>query len=302
MASDTISMELVRDLLPEEWFNFLLDLRSPNGVLEGEEIRWAKFSSMGNGYTFPLESMIFYALSLSVAKHLGYRRDLISVYGDDIIVPAGMALRLIDVFAYAGFRVNTDKSFFFGPFRESCGSDWFEGRNVRPFFLHRKIQNAKDLVFVINSLERMDHRFSGDPRYLACDSFTYRKLRSYLPSLVNRHLLGPVVEDLEAHLFSPLDKAMTSALVKWNPKVQTWSYASLKSSPRVYRGRDGPLYLQMMDRSESGHGIPPPRSVKDQALVFDSWSTDVVKNSDVVQRQDTRLVLATQVSNDWRND
>jgi len=78
-ASDTIARELVWELLPYDWAALLDDLRShytkyPDGSVRRNE----KFSSMGNGFTFELESLIFFAVSTAVASD-------VSVYGDDIV-------------------------------------------------------------------------------------------------------------------------------------------------------------------------------------------------------------------------
>jgi hypothetical protein len=69
MASDTLAFEVVSWLLPNDWWWALEQCRSPVGVLpSGETIRYQKFSSMGNGYTFELESLIFWAISQQVCR------------------------------------------------------------------------------------------------------------------------------------------------------------------------------------------------------------------------------------------
>jgi len=309
MASDTLAYELVRDLLPEDWFELLDCLRSPKGEYQGVQTRWAKFSSMGNGFTFQLESLIFYALASSVAKHLGYERRDVAVYGDDIIIPAGMALRLVDVLAYSGFHVNTSKSYFFGPFRESCGSDWYEGRYVRPFFLKRKMQNAKDYVFVINSLGKEDHLFdpaSGDSHMF---SNTCGYLLAGLPRVVADNLLGPITKDLEGHLHATLDYASKSKFVRWDGKRQTWSYASVKASPRYYLGEAGPLYLQLMGHDSFGRDDSTDVLSLISETIDSSYlalmrglSVRGIRKSSVVRRRDIKSRLATQTSMGWRND
>lgn len=318
MASDTLSTELVRELMPEEWFEFLYNLRSPNGFYGGIETSWSKFSSMGNGFTFQLESMIFAAISFSVARHYGFDSKSISVYGDDIIVPRGMSLKLIETLAYVGFRINTEKSYLFGPFRESCGSDWFGGRNVRPFFLKRKVQNAKDLIFLINSQvsrlperERLDGVSDG-----RVNSFE-RVCRSLLPGVVVQNLLGPVVQDLEGHIHCSWDAAQKSSFVLWNREYQTWSYASVKVVPNKYSGRPGPLYLQLMDGRLGDLGLTADdswdvvdmvskreleRLVTVLALDRDQWLAEPVPKGSVYRRKSTKLRLATLTSLGWRND
>jgi len=130
-ASDTVALETVYECLPLDWAVFLARLRSkkvqmPNGSVLAQE----KFSSMGNGFTFPLETLIFWGLAASVCE-----KDAdVSVYGDDIIVPTDRAEVLIEVLTCLGFKVNQEKSFLSGPFRESCGSDYIWGIDVRPHF------------------------------------------------------------------------------------------------------------------------------------------------------------------------
>lgn len=129
-ASDTLCRELVWLLLPEGWADLLDVVRSPYGELGGVEFEYQKFSSMGNGTTFELETLIFWAL----ARATGSRDALTSAFGDDIIVEQHCADLLIETLAFCGFTVNVQKSFTSGSFFESCGSDFHSNVNVRPFF------------------------------------------------------------------------------------------------------------------------------------------------------------------------
>lgn len=153
-ASDTISYEIVKLLLDPLWFSFLCDIRHESGDVNGQIISYQKFSAMGNGFTFPLESLIFWAIAkatILLERGSCANRD-IAVYGDDIIVRENMALAVISSLEWAGFRVNTDKSFVSGYFKESCGSDYYRGYNVRPFYLKRRIETYEDIYFVCNSI------------------------------------------------------------------------------------------------------------------------------------------------------
>lgn len=134
-ASDTVSTELVYDLLPLEWASFLARYRTGTVTCEGEDVRLEKFSSMGNGFTFPLQSLLFYALSIGCCEETGADKSFVSVYGDDIVIPTLASTLLVDVLRICGFIPNQKKSFLTGPFRESCGKDYFLGIDVRPFFL-----------------------------------------------------------------------------------------------------------------------------------------------------------------------
>ncbi len=150
-ASDLISTELVRDLIPEDWFFWLNVTRSQKIEVEGSVVRLKKFSSMGNGFTFDLQSLIFYALSYAVTVLEGYNPFWVNVFGDDIIIPSGVKDRFLAVFASVGFIVNTSKSFFSGPFRESCGHDYWLGENIRGLYV-RELFTFADIVKLHNRI------------------------------------------------------------------------------------------------------------------------------------------------------
>lgn len=135
-ASDTVSVEIVRSLLPDDWVQLLECLRSPEYQLRGEWHRYAKHSSMGNGYTFELETLIFSALLLGTYTYLGIRSDW-AVYGDDIVIDTRAVRLFEEVLQFAGFVPNTSKTFTSSYFRESCGSDWWDGTQVTPFYFKK---------------------------------------------------------------------------------------------------------------------------------------------------------------------
>lgn len=139
-ASDTISRELVAELLPLDWYILLSYGRTPVVELEGEFIRQEKFSSMGNGFTFPLETLIFYALAFACCE--GQERDDVMAYGDDLIVPSHRFTLLSEVLTACGFTVNGDKSFYHGAFRESCGKDYLLGYDIRPKYITDRVSAA----------------------------------------------------------------------------------------------------------------------------------------------------------------
>lgn len=134
-ASDTICRELVSELLPLDWYIGLRQLTTTEVEYKKQGLTFSleKFSSMGNGFTFELESLIFYALTVGVCHTSGIKPD-VSVFGDDIICPAEALPLLTKVFQFCGFSINTAKSFSTGPFRESCGADYWNGVNVRPYY------------------------------------------------------------------------------------------------------------------------------------------------------------------------
>lgn len=133
-ASDTVATELVYHLLPVDWALALSVGRSSAVLYKGEKIVLEKFSSMGNGFTFALESLIFWALASSCSAG-----GEVSVYGDDIIVETAAVPLLTEVLTACGFTLSPGKSFSTGPFRESCGADYYRGFDIRPYY-------QKDLV------------------------------------------------------------------------------------------------------------------------------------------------------------
>lgn len=133
-ASDTVSTELVKQLLPYEWSVLLDQLRSPKGTLGSNDwFEYEKFSSMGNGFTFELETMIFWALAVACAQHLGCRERVL-VYGDDVILPVEALDLYREVLSFCGFEVNTKKTHGQGSFRESCGRHYWAGVDVTPVY------------------------------------------------------------------------------------------------------------------------------------------------------------------------
>lgn len=155
-ASDTVALGLVEHLFPLDWVDLFRSLRSAEArLVDGEPpVRLEKLSSMGNGFTFPVETIIFWALAQScVERFTPKSRYRTLVYGDDIIVDVGAALPLMAVLRDLGFTPNPSKSFWTGSFRESCGCDYHFGSDVRPVFVGGALTGA-DLYTVRNFFYR----------------------------------------------------------------------------------------------------------------------------------------------------
>lgn len=155
-ASDSLCRELVRQLLPMEWYDWLDKCRTHEIRLPNHDVvPLQRFSAMGNGYTFELESLIFYAITYAAVQLAGgnTRNSVVSVYGDDIIVDACYANAVMTALEKCGFSVNTDKSFTKGLFYESCGTQVFNGVDVTPVFQKKPIE--KQSVEVLNSANRL---------------------------------------------------------------------------------------------------------------------------------------------------
>jgi hypothetical protein len=192
-ASDTVSIGLVFGLLPFDWATRLSECRTGLVECEGVLLELEKFSSMGNGYTFELESLIFFGLMSGVVSYmkqmgeLGYGFDaLIGVYGDDLVIPTCCYDLAVKVLSYCGFDVNPQKSFCSGPFRESCGADFFVGRDLRPFYLRKELSEQVLYSFHNWAMRRGELEIAR-----LCLRWTNRKMRLWGPDKFgDGHLVG----------------------------------------------------------------------------------------------------------------
>lgn len=166
-ASDLISDAIVKLLFPREWYDLLDAIRSRSVSVDGTWTELHMFSSMGNAFTFEVETLIFYALSNAVAYLTG-TRGTISVYGDDIIVPSRVGGLVTKVFQWYGFKVNPKKSYWSGPFRESCGKHWYNGVDVTPFYVREPVVHVTRAIHLLNRLRawaEMPGTGVCDPRF-----------------------------------------------------------------------------------------------------------------------------------------
>jgi hypothetical protein len=155
-ASDSISLELCRSALPKEVFSLLTAMRTPSCSLGGKTYTFGMVSTMGNGFTFPLQTIIFASAVSAVYKTFGRTakfgpKGACGAFGDDIIVHSNMYDRVVAFLTFLGFRVNNTKSFSQGPFRESCGCDYFKGRNIRGVYA-KSLDTVQDIYSLINAL------------------------------------------------------------------------------------------------------------------------------------------------------
>jgi len=118
--------------------------RLPDGRLVGP---LRKFASMGSALCFPVEAMYFYTvcvvallkdrkLSATPSNIFKVTRSLY-VYGDDIIVDVTNAITVLDHLRKYNCKVNSNKTFVSGSFRESCGVDAYKGYQVTPVYLRK---------------------------------------------------------------------------------------------------------------------------------------------------------------------
>lgn len=164
-ASDSMSVRLLRDIIPPEFYWWLDVCRSPRVTYpDGTKEDLHMVSSMGNAFTFPLQTLLFSSIVVACYRVLGIKPKYdmrgpknFAVFGDDIIVVKDayqFVTRCLELF---GFVVNVSKSFNTGDFRESCGSDFFRGHDIRGVYL-KSLRTGADVYSAINRVIRWSAR------------------------------------------------------------------------------------------------------------------------------------------------
>ena len=166
-ASDSISLAFLELVFPPDWYNLIRDVTTRQTYVDGKWYPNAKAFPQGCGLTFIVETILFYALSCASVRAQGCEHDyrkVVSVYGDDIIVPINSHNGVVKFLTDCGFAVNKSKSF--GPldtFKESCGVDTITGINVRPIYFKKYAANQEGFTLLANSILRVSE-FINDER------------------------------------------------------------------------------------------------------------------------------------------
>jgi hypothetical protein len=159
-ASDSMSLGLINEFFPRQVVYWLKMTRCEVTILpDGTEVPLHMVSSMGNAFTFPLQTLFFTSLvygaykarSIHFDRPVGQSLGSFAVYGDDIIVKHEAYDHVCKLLNLCGFSVNVDKSFNEGFFRESCGGDYYLGYNVRGVYI-RTLKYMHDNYSAINRL------------------------------------------------------------------------------------------------------------------------------------------------------
>jgi len=166
-ASDLISLQLVKYLFPKWMYRLLVRYRTPNV----DETRSTCFATMGSALCFPVQTIVFWALSRGTIdahkrKQSAYvGKEEIRVFGDDIIVPKWIASRLCDVLTACGMKVNPDKTCISSFVRESCGEWVYAGKTNR--ILKPKVPHIKSIKEWTAVIDYADGFFEKGYHHLA---------------------------------------------------------------------------------------------------------------------------------------
>lgn len=206
-ASDSTLVALCERLLSKDVWRVLDKIRCHVTHIPKIGTReLAMVSTMGNGFTFALMTLLFTSLIKCIheSKQLPYQNGVHGgVYGDDIIVSNSIASELIEVLTTIGYTVNKEKSYFTGSFRESCGGDYMDGHDVRGIY--------------IQDLSHETHRYSAFNRlhlWSVKHSFHLHATLRYLHGTV-KHRPIPLDQDVSSGILCPADYA-NAVIVKQN--------------------------------------------------------------------------------------
>lgn len=163
-ASDRVSCEAVGELFRANP-NLIRHLRSARTRFVSQEISarspqrtdvLRKYSTMGSACTFPIQSILFLCVALTAVlakrklqptlKNIEALEGTVSVFGDDIIVPTDCRVPFLRLMEVLFLRVNTNKTFWTGLFRESCGVDSMGGVSVTPAYWKKPFDGSPESV------------------------------------------------------------------------------------------------------------------------------------------------------------
>lgn len=167
-ASDLDSYSFVSWFMPSQAVKPLDSVRAKCIELpDGTVVDLHMFSTMGNGFTFPLITILFASIVEAAYEELGLptwnfsSMPAFSVFGDDIICVRQAYDKVCSLLEWCGFTVNRHKSFNSGSFRESCGSDFYKGHDVRGIYV-KKLYHETHYYSIFNSLTRWSIRNGVD--------------------------------------------------------------------------------------------------------------------------------------------
>lgn len=173
-ASDRLSTTLVRYLLGETLFGLLSCSRANKvKLLDGRVIELRKWAPMGNCLTFPIQSLIFWAIvRSSILCRYGENCNDVYVFGDDIIYPTKYHEGVLQAIICSGLIPNSGKTFAKGFFRESCGVDAYRGIDITPLRARACNVNAtQGAIAYLDLCKRLRTR-----GYRFCTAYIYARI------------------------------------------------------------------------------------------------------------------------------
>lgn len=259
-ASDRVSICLVKALFGRTaLLQYLMASRSSATKLPtGDVITMKKFAPMGSALCFPVEALVFWALSVaSLHLHTGLKlaRALtcVKVYGDDIITTAESCADVISTLERYHLMVNRSKCCIAGSFRESCGMDAYRGVDVTPIKIRSVYTSKPDCNTVVSWVE-LSNQFYLKGYYTVSETLE-KLIREWLTVLNHRRRrkwVIPTISDLKPRSYLCFRRMHVTddykgVASRYNPVIQRQEVLALVSQPVcVSRKRPG---MELMFKS-----------------------------------------------------
>lgn len=210
-ASDSISRTFARSIFPDRFMRLIETCLGSYITYDGVNTRpMHMLSTSGNNLTFWLESMVFLCVDMEAATLVNlFGGNAVSnvdglalphIYGDDQVIDASTYETVADIMDILGLHLNKEKTYHDGPFRESCGGDYYRGVPVQSYYFprfsltgsisrsnvtlnngYRRDGFKNEYITSIDSLVSLQRRL-----YFACrdaSRFIYEVLREAFPKM-----------------------------------------------------------------------------------------------------------------------
>lgn len=272
-ASDRVSLSLVKYLFQDnpKFLAALIATRSGQTRLpNGQIVTLNKFAPMGSALCFPVEALIFWALSVSAIRCTWpetarkRRLDQVYVYGDDIIVSDKVYTTLLQHLPLVGLKFNEGKCCTARFFRESCGCDAYDGVDVTPIKLKTVWSPRRSNTACLESYVALSNAMQG-LGYTETAHYVATKVEEVWGRIpyTNNYSTSPngawvaktagVAWCIDQALASKCNRLLPFIPRRWNSalhreEVRTWSSVPLKRKTKA----DG--YAEMLRRQSDGYG------------------------------------------------
>lgn len=215
-----------------------------------------KFASQGTAVTFPVQSILFLCIALAACadrfvelKDFNKLRSRVRVFGDDIVVPTDRYADTVRLLELLGLKVNMNKSFHKGLFRESCGTDAYQGYDVAPV---KPVSIVPDGPTSRKAILDTANNFFAKGYWKAADV-----LLSTLPRMMTSRLRVVGLESGLTGVTSFCGGYENHLVKRWNRRyhrveVRVWGLKS--SSSRKYTGGRSALLQYFTEDPRCQHG------------------------------------------------
>lgn len=249
-CSDAISVKLIRYLLPSRVLSKVLASRSDMTLGPDDMFYYVKkVSSMGNGFTFDLMTIVLTALTKAID-------DTASVFGDDIICRNAYAEEIISSLQKADFVINDRKTLVYSEYRESCGAHFMDGYGYVTSFDFKWLASPSDLIVACNKLYILSTIY-GEP---------FASLYASVWSCVPPTLLGVAVSKLTVNTSRPPSYELSS-YIRYGPEFDYEPRGMLLRSLRRKLSK-----LHINGRISIAYGVFEQQLRPKNSLTASQWS------------------------------